>query len=231
MDLSNLSSTFNVVSFTGGGLVVLRHCKLPGSWTGSLVSGTISADDRVEMYNCDSGDTNYTLWIEDLLGTIKHDTGVYNDAGATDGTTRISWKMVSSANAEYPLNILRSPEIVQWNDTTGSSKTVTVEIVHNSQGSGANGVLNNDEIWLEVQYLGTSGVPLGSFITDCKADVLATAAAQDTSSASWTGDSAGWDTQKLSVTFTPQEKGFIHAVVCLAKASATVYVDPLLTVS
>ena len=183
------------------------------------------------MHNCDSADTNYRLWVEDYSGYIVSDTGVYNDAGATDGTTRLSWKMVSSANAEYPLLVLESPEIVRWNDTTGSSITCTVEIVHNSQGSGTNGVLNDDECWLEVTYLGTSGYPLGSSISDCKADLFASASAQTTSSASWTGDSAGWDTQKLSVTFTPQEKGFIHARVVLAKASATVYVDPLLTVS
>jgi hypothetical protein len=37
--------------------------------------------------------------------------------------------------------------------------------------------------------------------------------------------------QKLSVTFTPQEKGVIHATIRVAKASYTVYVDPLLQVS
>ncbi len=91
--------------------------------------------------------------------------------------------------------------------------TVTVEIVHNSQGSGANGVLNDDEIWLEVMSLSTSGVPLGTWTSDRKSDWLASATAQATSSASWTGDSAGWDTQKLEVTITPQEKGYLHAMV------------------
>jgi hypothetical protein len=183
------------------------------------------------MHNCDSADTNYVLWIEDAFGSIKHDTGVYNDAGATNGTTRISWKMVSGADAEYPNQTLRSGEIVQWNEITGSTLTVTVEILRNDSTTA----LKNDEIWLEVQYLGTSGVPLGSFATDCKADVLATAADQDTSTASWTGLAAppggSYKKQKLSVTITPQEKGYIHAVVCLAKASTTVYVDPLLTVA
>lgn len=233
VDLSNMATTTSIFSVSSGTILgaVIRDCKLPASWTGTLVTGTKPAVGRLEMYNCDSGDTNYRLWIEDYAGSIVQDTGIYNDAGASDGTTRLSWKMVSAANAEYPTILLRSPEIVQWNETTGSSKTVTVEIVHNSQGSGTNGVLNDDECWLEVMYLGTAGYPLGTWVTDCKADVLATAAAQDTSSASWAGDSAGWDTQKLAVTFTPQEKGFIHARVVVAKASATVYVDPLITVS
>lgn len=232
-DFSNWASTLDL--FTTNSIncrAIFRNCKLPASWTGDLVSAApATADSRVELYNCDSGDTNYRLWIEDYAGTIKHSTTVYNDAGASDGTTRISWQMVSSANTEYPNITLKSPEIVKWNETTGSAVTATVEIVHESQGSGANGVLNDDEIWLEVQYLGTSGTPISTFIRDSKADVLATAAAQTTSAASWTGDAAGWDTQKLSVTFTPQEKGFIHAVVHVAKASATIYVDPLLTVA
>ena len=234
-DFSNADNGVNIFSMnsSSGPRAIIRNSKLPASWSGSLVSGGRPSypGARAEMHNCDSADTNYRLWVEDYSGYIVSDTGVYNDAGATDGTTRLSWKMVSSANAEYPLLVLESPEIVRWNDTTGSSITCTVEIVHNSQGSGTNGVLNDDECWLEVTYLGTSGYPLGSSISDCKADLFASASAQTTSSASWTGDSAGWDTQKLSVTFTPQEKGFIHARVVLAKASATVYVDPLLTVS
>lgn len=231
-DLSNASSTVNLCS--GGVLgfrTVWKNCRLPASWSGSAASGTMALFERHEVYNCDSADTNYRLIIKDYAGTILSSTSVYNDAGATDGTTRISWEMASGANAEFPHLGLVSPEIVKWNETTGSAITATVEIVHNSQGSGTNGVLNDDECWLEVMYLGTSGVPLGTHITDRKSDVLAAATAQDTSSAAWTGDSAGWDTQKLSVTFTPQEKGFIHARVIVAKASATVYVDPLITVS
>ena len=39
------------------------------------------------------------------------------------------------------------------------------------------------------------------------------------------------NTQKLSVTITPQEAGYMQAKVYLAKASKTVYVDPKLTVT
>jgi hypothetical protein len=140
--------------------------------------------------------------------------------------------MVTNANAEYPIRVLRSPEIVRWNETTGSSITVTVEIVHDSQGSGTSSAFTDKEIWLEVQYLGTSGYPLGTFVDDAASDILGSAADQTSSSATWT--TTGLTTpvkQKLSVSFTPQEKGYIHAVVCMAGASDTCYVDPLLTVS
>lgn len=236
VDFSNLSSTVSfvdVASNQSSGVFKLVNCKLPSSWSGSLTSGApTSGTIRVEMWNCDAADTNYRLWIEDYAGSIKHETTIVRTGGASDGTTTHSWKMATSSSAEYPLHILRSPEVVRWNDTTGSSITVTVEIVHDSQGSGTSSAFTDKEIWLEVQYLGTSGFPLSLFVDDAAADVLASAADQTSSSETWT--TTGLSTpvkQKLSVSFTPQEKGYIHAVVCMAGASDTCYVDPLLTVS
>ena len=85
---------------------------------------------------------------------------------------------------------------------------------------------------MEVQYLGTSGTPLALFVDDAAADYITATADQADSSASWTTTGmTNPNTQKLNVTFTPQEKGFIHAVVRLAVASKTVYVDPKITVS
>jgi hypothetical protein len=215
-----------------GNTAVIRNSKLPTSWAGSLVTGTLQVDDRFEMHNCDAGDTNYRMWVEEYAGNIKSEIIIVRTGGASDGTTPLSWKMVSGTNAEYPTIALVSPEIVQWNATTGGSKTVTVEIVHDSQGAGTGADFQNNEIWLEVQYLGTSGFPLGAFSRSVKADVLATAADHTNSSETWT--TTGLTTpvkQALSVTFTPQEKGFFHARVFLAKASKTVYVDPKITVS
>jgi hypothetical protein len=233
-DLSGIGSTAN---FVGAGFygnqVVLRNCKLPASWTGALIpTGWVALGSRVGMYNCDSGDTNYRLWVETAAGSIRDETTIVRTGGANDGTTTLAWKMATSSVASYPLVPLASDEIVQWNETTASAITATVEIVHDSQGAGTGSDFQNDEIWLEVMYLGTSGVPLGSFISSAKADVLATAADIANSSETWT--TTGLTTpvkQKLSVTFTPQEKGFIHAKVYLSKASKTVYVDPLITVS
>jgi hypothetical protein len=69
-------------------------------------------------------------------------------------------------------------------------------------------------------------------IDDAMADVLATAASQASSSATWTTTGmSNANKQQLSVTFTPQEKGLIIARVCVAKSSYTLYVDPELQVS
>lgn len=227
-DFTNLSSSFNLFSSFSYYKCNVIDCKLPASWTGGLVSAALTQPQaRVALYNCDSGDTNYKLRIAACYGEISDETTLVRSGGASDGVTGIAWKFVTNADAEFSLNTLDSDEIVRWNETTGSSITVTVEILHDSVTN-----LKDDEIWLEVEYLGTSGVPLGSFVDDAKADVLATAADQATSSVTWTTTGmSNPNKQKLSVTFTPQEKGFIHTTVKLAKASYTVYVCPKLDVS
>lgn len=226
LDLTNAGQSINLFAAGVNGRRVIRNSKLPANWNGSLASGTFVSGERVEMYNCDSADTNYRIWIEDYAGDLYSETTIVRSGGATDGTTPISWKLVSTANAEFPLPTFDTPEIVRWNDTTGSAITVTVEIVTD------NVTLKDDEIWLEVQYLGTSTRPLSTFASDCKTDPIPAGVNQTTSSVTWTTTGLTTPTkQKLSVAFTPQEKGFIHAVVKLARASTTVYVDPVLTVT
>lgn len=229
VDFSNFGSTVNlIVSGTNeSSFTYFINCKLPASWSGSLIGSTPGAASRVEMWNCSAGDVNYAMWIEDFFGTIKHETTLVRTGGASDGSTTISWKMATTANAEYPLMLLYSPPIYVYNTTTGSSKTLTVEILHDSVTA-----LTDAEIWLEVEYQGTSGFPLALFVDDAKSDVIASAADQTSSSETWTTTGmTNPNKQKLSVTFTPQEIGVYICRVCVAKASYTVYVDPLVTVS
>lgn len=230
LDFSNLAATVDLFSVTAAGFRgVVRNCKLPASWSGDLVNAAITAPSaRVEMWNCDSGDTNYRLWIEDYAGNIKHETTLVKTGGASDGTTPIAWKMVTVADAEYPLNVLRSPEIrSEWIETVGSPVTLTVDILHDSATA-----LTDAEVWVEVQYLGDASTPKGSFVTDAKANVLASAANQASSAATWTTTGmANPNEQKLEVTFTPEQKGVALVTVCVAKASYTLYVDPVAQLS
>jgi hypothetical protein len=234
-DFSNASAGVNLCAASlVGGQVTFRDCKMPTSWSGSLTAGAPSgASFRAELYNCDASgaDTNYRIWIEDYAGTLRESTTVYSDANTE--TAPISWKITTTANAEYPTIHFVAPEIHKWNDTVGSAITAHVEIVHDGASAFTDG-----EIWVEMMYLGTSTQSLGTWISDAKADILATAAAQATSTQAWTGDSgtgpngsATWNTLKLGVTFTPQEKGYIVARVVMAVASKTVYVDPFIVVT
>jgi len=204
-----------------------RNCKLPASWSGQLYSGTHNDSEVFELFNCSAGDVNYAYRRDTTWGYIIHETTLVKTGGASDGTTPISWKFVTNAAAEYPLFILSSAKLQKWNETTGSAVTVTVDFLRDSATN-----LQDDEIWLEVEYLGTSGFPLGTFTDDAAADVLTSPADQTTSAATWTTTGmANPNEQKLSVTFTPQEKGLVIARVCVGLASATIYVDPELQVS
>jgi hypothetical protein len=230
LDLSEGKAGMHIFSAVATGRGTIRNCKLPASWSGSLVTGTLTAGERYEMHNCDSGDTNYRMIVTDYCGSITTETTIKVTAGASDGTTGISWKMVSSAGTEPPFLTLDTPEIVIWNETTGSPITVTVEFLIDSATT-----LYTGDVWMDVMYLGTSGFPIGSVDTDSGlANILSANTTECTTGVgvgSWSGDGAGAKSYKLVSTITPQEKGYIHAVIHLAKASTTIYVDPNLTVA
>lgn len=226
VDFSNLGAMFLSSPPNAKSSVIFRNCKIPSGCT--PLSSAISAGEAiVALYNVDSGNTNYKLWIEKYEGTIRDETTVVRTGGASDGTTTIAWKMTSNANAVFPTFFLQSDEIVMWNEVIGIARTVTVEIIHDSTTN-----LKDNEVWLELSYPGDSSSPKGSFVSDCTADFVTTAADQASSSATWTTTGlTNPNKQALSVTFTPQKKGFYIARVRLAKASKTIYVDPKLVVT
>lgn len=233
LDLSNVATTTSLF-ITGWGALgrfIFRGLKLPASWTGGIFSSSGAPANpgfRVELHDYMVGTTKLQLWAADYQGSVKSESALVRTGGASDGTNSYSWQMVTNANSEFPHMALETPEIPpKWNSATGASKTVTVEILHDSVTA-----LNDDEIWLDVWYRGTSGSSVQTLISDRRSSILSSAAAQTTSSETWTTTGmTNPNKQKLSVTFTPQEAGFIQARVCLAKASKTVYVDPVITVS
>lgn len=228
LDISGLGTSAGLVGdiYGGGSSVDFVNCKLPTSWAGNVVNGNQDRGTVVRMINCDSTDTNYRMWEQWREGSIKSETTLVLTGGSSDGTTTLAWRMATTGDVAYPHVTLNSPWIQRWNETTGSGITVTVEILHDNATD-----LDDDEVWLEVSYLGTSGFPLGVVTTD-RVAVLGTAAAQATSAATWTTTGmSNPNTQALSVTFTPQEKGYVYARVRMAKPSYVLYVDPELTVS
>lgn len=196
-------------------------CKLNASVTKSAVPSTYGAVD-VDFIRTGSSGVNYTIHRHRVSGLLVEETTIVRTGGASDGTTPIAWKIDTTATCTY-LMPFECPPIAIWNDTTGSARTATVEGVW---GGGA--VPNDDDIWLEVEYLGDASSPQGSFVNDGKADLLATAAGQTSSSETWGGSTTKF---KLNVSFTAQQKGWIYARVKCAKASSTFYVDPLVTLA
>jgi hypothetical protein len=202
------------------GLLRFSNCKFDAAVT--VAATPLNPQYRHEFFNCSSGAVNYNSQIYDYTGTLTTETTIVRTGGASDGTTPISWKIVTTANAKF-IAPFECPPISIWNETTGSSVTATIQGIW---GGGA--VPNDDEIWVDVEYLSASGTPISSFVSDAKATVVSTAAGQSSSSETWGGSTTAF---KLGVTFTPQMKGFVVARVKAGKASATFYVDPKITLS
>lgn len=223
LDLSAITGALlNVSELTQGSVYNFVNCKLGSGFAFTTGTHAGLGGPEVNFINCDSASTNWNYYRETAQGTIQDDVTYILTGGASDGTTPLSWKMVSNANSKLGWPLASAP-IVLWNDTTGA-KTATVEIL-----SAA--TLTDADVWVETDYLADTGDPGGLAVSDRVATPVATAANQATSSASWAGGLGGATTQKLNTAFTANKKGAVRARVMLAKASTTVYVDPRITLA
>lgn len=227
VDLSFLGSGKTL--FDGGAInygmrAFLKNCKLNASVT---VCGTIANPvQTVTVVRGDTGGTNYVEQHYDYYGSQIDETTIVRTGGATDGTTPKSRKIVTSANAEWwsPLDVL---PIAVWNDVIGVPITATLFGIW-----GGAAVPNNNDIWFEAEYLGSSTSPVGTIATSGLADPLATVAGLTADALSTWGGSVGSNTKfKMTATFTPQMKGPIVFRLRAALASSTFYIDPLVVLS
>jgi hypothetical protein len=216
VDLSALGSGKTIAHASYQGAVKLLGCKLGSSVT---ISGgpTTVGTGHIDVINCDSGATNYRTERYRYEGTQTVETTIVRTGGATDGTTPIAWKLVTTANSRWHFPFTSMPMAI-WNDTTGGSKTVTV---YGIWGGGA--VPLNDEIWIEVRYPDSGSFPSSTIATSTKADALAAGTNITADSSTWGGSTTDF---KMEATFTPQMKGPLYIVVRAAKASSTFYIDP-----
>lgn len=215
VDLSGISSG-NIVGVALSSYdVLLTNCKLHASAT-PVAAQTIAGVD-VQVLRCSAADSNVDDSTSNYLGVKSVETTIVRTGGATDGTTTIAHKIVTTANASQA-KPFRSQPIVFWNETVGSAITITLQGIW---GGGA--VPDNDEVWMEVGYPGATDTPLYSFANDGKASPLATEAAQTAGSGTWGGSTTAFS---LDVTVTPQNKGPITLWPMVGLASGTFYIDP-----
>ncbi|MES0053426.1 hypothetical protein NKJ66_07350 [Mesorhizobium sp. M0078] len=224
VDFSALGSGNTIVGNSSGQIAVqalLTDCKIGASVTIGATP-TAKGQGGVDYLRIDSGGTNYKHGRIRYEGTETEETTVVLSGGASDGATPISHKIVTTANCSEHFPYESIP-IAIWNTTTGSSVNAAVQGIW---GGGA--VPNNDDIWLEVEYLGDASFPMASFVNDGKADLLAAAAGQAAGSGTWGGSTTKF---KLDASFTAQQVGWIFCRVKAAKASSTFYIDPKVTLS
>ncbi len=227
VDLSVLAGSSCLVTVTGsvgsGGPTTYNfvNCRLNASLAG-VMTGTIQAPEigNIDLITSDNTGSGSREEHYRYSGSIVADTTNYLTSGASNGVTHKSWKIVanSNANIQTPLN---APDIIQWIGTTGS-KTLTLFF------SNIAGVTYKDtQIGIEVDYLGNASYPLGSLATSF-ANPLAAGANLSTDTSGWTGQ-GGLTKQKVSVTFTVNQIGFVRIRLSM-RTSGTVWVDPLAVV-
>lgn len=198
VDLSALTTTLAAESTSSPGnmKVLLDSCRINPSVT-RFAAPSISgpASDEVELVNCYDG-TNVINERYSAAGNLTIDRSTTLSGGAQDDIGLYSLKLISNANSDKRVLSLDSFALDVENAVIGASKTATVEVLSSAS-------LNNDDIQLMLEYMGTSGSPIASF-GNSQATVLTAVAALPTSSATWS---------LPLVTWNPADKGTANTIL------------------
>lgn len=204
------------------------NCKLGAAVT-VLASQTAVGEsgNQATVINSSSGDENYVFAHYNRLGTTLVDTGIYvaDGAGYNETGTKYSWKIVTSADCS-----VYTPYTTPWIHTHNETLTAITPWLECMRDNSSGAVFQNDEVWAELSYQGTTGFPQAVFVND-RMTILGSAADQTSSSktaSDWTGETGTPGFFKIgpAASITPAEIGPLSARVCVGEPSITVYVDP-----
>ena len=220
LDLSAVTTTL-YGALSAFGKVLFDSCRIASGVVRFGIGSINSAADEVELVNCYDG-TSFLAERHTPAGDLTTEFSITLSGGAQDNVGVFSHKMISSTRSDPYAMPLEGFWMDVNNATIGGSSTATVEIVSSAS-------LNNNDISLLLEYEGTSGSSLASFVSSL--NPLATVAAVPTSTATWNSLPATPVRQHLQVTFTPQTIGRVRGQVRLGKPSTTVYVNPQLIIT
>ena len=223
VDLSIISG--NLLDPVGGVSLyslLLERCKIHPSLT--ILQRPISTGGVfVKLHSSDSEDTTIAIHEEHYEGTIIDETTIVRTGGMSDGTTPLSLKMTTNANAIEFLQPLVSPPIADWTDRT-SLTNFDIEIAIDSAT-----ILNNNDVWMELESPGSDAQGI---ITSTKlSNILGTPTELTASPASWPNLSGSGKKYRLRATVTPGKVGPITARIYSAKPSVSIYYDSIITQS
>lgn len=182
VDLSFITNTLvSGATSTGSFMkVLLDNCKIAPGVVRYTNSGSVNTpnQDEIELVNCFDG-TNFLSERHNAYGDLTTDRSTTMVGGAQDNTGSFAFKLVSSGGITDLTGVgtLDTFTFDVNNTLVGASHTATVEIL-----GGV--LLNNTDILLALQYLGTSGSDVASFVNSLPT-VLTPSAALPTSSAVW----------------------------------------------
>lgn len=232
MDLSSAPSSCEIWNGADSSIsLTLENCKMPATYT-LIRAAVTSVSGSISLWNCENADSTserVAYAKSDIAGTITYSKSVYmtdaNAATAADGaggTQSFSWLMVSE-NTTAEVN-LAGPLTTPWvyaNVSSTGSKNLDVYF-------GAAETLDDGEVWVEFEYLGTAGVEKFSRYSTEKVPA-ASATTYATTGGTWSGTVTSAYYARAAITVN--ETGLARARVCVGATSKTIYVNPRLIVS
>lgn len=222
-DLSDIGTISNNVTINVGYAEInLFQCKMKSGVVLLNVTALGNDNSHVRLHDCSDGDMHYQFAYANDLGTLTLDAGIYANDAITQ--TPLSWKLVTNAFCSYA-NPFVTPWIVKYHDAT-SAITPYLECLR----SGSTTAFTDAEVWADTTAKVTTGATRATFYTDRVAPRSAAAdqASSSKTASDWTGEhaSSNWFGKLGQSSLTPAEAGELCMRVCVAAASATLYVDP-----
>jgi hypothetical protein len=241
------TTIFSAVGAAYPGTAELRALDLD-LCTGSLFAASVFGSSRIRLTKCllNSAVALYTgtpptlgalpFLIEDCyvgapparatsasyLATLTPETTFVRDGGFEHLGAPTSWKIVTTA--ENNPGGFSALEVLLANDITDTELNARVQILIDSATP-----LTTADVWIELSSLDTADSPLATIHTTQPSPPF-TGVALEESDLTW--DTTGMANPQpcaLVATFTPGQAGEIAARVVIAKPSATIYIDPILT--
>jgi hypothetical protein len=228
-DYSLATNLFDVTLADDPFVVAMVGCLVPSTLVTGTHPGPGSINLNLQGCGTATDDFAYGFYNNDGTGVVQQNTSVYLTTGGasfkdTDGATvPMSLSLTPSTHARYV-----TPLYTPWFNveiTATGSKTFSVKTAHTEAA-----VLKDNELWLEVEYMGNAAHPQLTNVTTASDIIAAGSNLTDTTEA-WTGITSE-KTHTLSKTVTVSQQGWARARVALAKQTTNaVYVDPQVTVS
>ena len=219
IDFSSASGTLFSTALSGT-FFTLKNCKMnAGSVVGAFAAAQLAL--QIDLINCDGGGAIYRNERYNIYGNLLTSKGIYRTGGAVDGGVPISQNIAATSFCRPQRPFLGFPLSI-WNDTVGSPVTVTVYGALN----GVSTRPTNAQFWFDMEYMADPASPLSSSAGSGLANALSTPVTYAADAVSnWVGLVATNAPFAMSVTVTPQQKGYF-TIYPKAGTSGSVYFDP-----
>ena len=227
MDVSALASDEYLFTHTNKADVSakFKRIKTPLAFNAVLTSDFQSSFDApFALASYGNGD-EYTSFREDRReGICDDNTAIYRDGSGEVFSVELN----SNAEAKEFTDPLRFKLCELVLDLT-SATTITV---HTLQDAGI--ILQNDEMWTEIESVDSTDLALGLFSSTRLASFLDTPTNLTSTAEAWTGDGGSSDTRSIAHTLsavTGASSVPVAVWVCLAKPSTEAFACPVVGVS